>query len=111
VLRAADLPPGRGKPFRVAGRYVAVFNDGGSFLALDDSCPHQGASLGEGTLHLGRVICPWHSWVFDVRTGECIRVPGLAVRTYATRREGEDVEVEIPDASGGGEGDEGTKAS
>jgi nitrite reductase (NADH) small subunit/3-phenylpropionate/trans-cinnamate dioxygenase ferredoxin subunit len=74
-----------------------VWNDGGRFFAIDDGCPHQGASLGEGTLHNGRVICPWHSWIFELATGECRGVPGLAVGCYSTRASGGMIEVEIPE--------------
>jgi nitrite reductase/ring-hydroxylating ferredoxin subunit len=107
VARAAEIPPGTGKPFRVAGRDVAVFHEGGDFLATDDTCPHQGASLADGTVHRGIVICPWHGWAFDPRDGSCVHVPGVAVATYRVRRRGEDVEVEIPDENGNGESDAG----
>lgn len=79
-------------------RLIALFNDGGEFFAIDDTCPHQGASLGEGTLHEGRVICPWHGWIFEVRTGICPRVLDLAVERFATRRTGDVIEVELPEA-------------
>ena len=97
VARVDEVPPGRGKTVRAGDRELALFNDGGEFFAVDDTCPHQGASLGEGMLHEGRVICPWHSWIFELRTGACRGVPQLAVTSYATRRSGEAVEVEIPE--------------
>ena len=97
VARVEEVPCGRGKTVRAGERDLALFNEGGEFFAIDDTCPHQGASLGEGTLHEGRVICPWHSWIFELRTGACRGVPQLAVRCYATRRSGETVEVEVPE--------------
>ncbi len=104
---AVEIPPGTGKHVSVAGREIALFHDGDEFLAIDDSCPHQGASLGEGTLFRGIVTCPWHGWAFDARDGSCVHVSGLAVATYRTRRRGDEVEVEIPAASGEGEFDAG----
>jgi len=102
-VRAAareDIPPGTVKTVLVSGRSVALFRDaGGAFFATDDLCPHQGASLGEGTYHEGRVICPWHNWVFDVRSGECLRVPDVRVACYATRPAGGDVEIELDDGT------------
>lgn len=97
VAKVDDLPLGEGKTVNAAGLVLAVFNDDGEFIAIDDTCPHQGASLGEGTLHQGRVICPWHSWMFDLRTGECPGVPETTVRRYSTRRSGDAIEVEIPE--------------
>jgi len=99
------IPPGSGKAVRVEGRWFALFHDPvRGFFATDDACPHQGASLGEGTYHEGRVICPWHNWVFDVATGECVRVPGVSVACYATRPDGEDVWIELPDGTDAADG-------
>lgn len=98
----ADIPPGSGKAVSVAGRWFALFHDpDGGFYATDDCCPHQGASLGEGTYHEGRVICPWHGWVFDVRSGACLLVPVVSLPCYATRPVGDGVEIELED---GGQG-------
>jgi nitrite reductase (NADH) small subunit/3-phenylpropionate/trans-cinnamate dioxygenase ferredoxin subunit len=97
VARVDEVPRGRGKTVRAGEHELALYNHDGEFFAIDDSCPHQGASLGEGTLHEGRVICPWHSWIFELRTGECRGVPDLAVGCYATRQAGPVVEVELPE--------------
>ena len=84
-----DLPPGEGRTRTAGDRRVAVFRDRGDFFAVDDACPHQGASLGSGLLHDGRVICPLHSWVFDLRTGRCPGESHEPVQTYPARlREG-----------------------
>jgi len=81
---------------RILGKWFALFHDSdGEFHATDDACPHEGASLAEGTYHEGRVICPSHSWVFDVRTGDCLRMPGVSLACYATRPAGDDVEIEF----------------
>ena len=97
VARESEIPQGTGKTVRAGEFEIALFHADGGFYAIDDTCPHQGASLGEGVFHEGRVICPWHSWVYDVRTGECPGVPGTAVACYPTRCSGGTVEVEIPD--------------
>lgn len=101
VAEARDMPPGTGRAVEAEGRWIAIFNVDGSWFAIDDTCPHQGASLGEGTLHEGKVICPWHSWTFDVRTGACPRIPGVRVATFAVRLVGGAVEVELPDRDEG----------
>lgn len=98
-VRAAavrDIPPGSAKAVLVEGRWFALFHDPeGGFHATDDACPHEGASLGEGTYHEGRVICPQHSWVFDVRSGECLLRPEVSLACYATRPAGDDIEIEL----------------
>lgn len=96
VPGAESLGEGEGRRFVLDdGFEVAIFRKDGQYAALDDTCPHQGASLGEGTLHEGRVICPWHGWMFDVTTGACFRVPGISVRVHPVRFAGGAVEVEI----------------
>ncbi len=97
---AATMAEGDGRTVVVAGGLrLALFRVDGEFFAIDDTCPHQGASLGEGFLHRGQVVCPWHNWSFEVRTGRCPRVPHIAVAAYRTRRAGDDVEIEIPGES------------
>ena len=98
-VTAADSIPENGKTtFQLQGLPITVCHVEGEFFAVDDLCPHQGASLGEGVLHDGRLICPWHNWVFDVRTGACPRNSHEPVDAYPTRvREGR-VEVNLPEA-------------
>jgi len=80
----------------IEGKRIALFRVGDRFYAIDDECPHQGASLSEGTVEGEEVECPWHSSRFDLRTGEATGPPAdEAVSTYTVRVSGEDVEVEI----------------
>ena len=64
VSRHGDIPAGEGRTFEVGGRLVAVFFDGEAYHAMDDLCPHMGASLGSGPFVDGVVTCPWHAWRF-----------------------------------------------
>ncbi len=105
VTRLDELPPGQGRTVVVENHTLALFNDGGQFFVIDDTCPHQGGSLGEGLLHDGRVICPLHSWVFELRSGRCPRDSHEPVQTYATRCQDGRVEVQLP---GVGESERGT---
>ncbi|MCY4582617.1 MAG: Rieske 2Fe-2S domain-containing protein [Chloroflexi bacterium] len=51
---------------------LALFWDGERTGALDNFCPHQGAMLSYGMIFPGEVVCPLHSAVFDIVTGECL---------------------------------------
>ena len=65
-----DLPPeGESRAFHVAGKTVCIANVNGEYCAMDDVCPHRGGPLGMGYVEDGKVICPWHGWQFDARTG------------------------------------------
>ena len=57
VARVGDIPEGQGNAFPVNGRMVAIFNQGGEYFAIDDFCPHMGASLAAGYLENGVVAC------------------------------------------------------
>ena len=97
VASVGEIPVGRGKPVEVDGIPLAVFNaGGGQYQALSGACPHEGGPLGDGVLLGDRVVCPWHGFDFDVRTGTCHVAPDLAVTVYPVRVTGSDVHVELP---------------
>ena len=73
VAKVGSINDGSGEAFNVAGRMVAVFNCGGEYHAINDFCPHQGASLsGSPVAEDGSVMCPWHGYRFDIRSGACL---------------------------------------
>ncbi|SVJ78350.1 naphthalene 1,2-dioxygenase system ferredoxin component [Klebsiella pneumoniae] len=53
----------------------SVFIDG-EYYALEDVCPHAYALLSQGFVEDGKVECPLHEAVFDVKTGQCLHGPG-----------------------------------
>ncbi|MEM6978465.1 MAG: nitrite reductase small subunit NirD [Planctomycetota bacterium] len=58
-----------GKAVPVDGRMVAVFRRPDGWYAIDDLCPHMGASLAEGFIEGDSVACPWHAWRFRLKDG------------------------------------------
>jgi nitrite reductase (NADH) small subunit/3-phenylpropionate/trans-cinnamate dioxygenase ferredoxin subunit len=99
VARLGEIPAGSGKTLEVNGRLVAVFFDGTSYSAIDDLCPHMGASLGAGVLRDGTVVCPWHAWRFRLCDGAWCDSPNLKVDVFETRIVGETVEARVPPAA------------
>ena len=97
VAKVSDIPDGLGQAYAVNGRMVAVFNEGGRFSAIDDFCPHMGASLAGGYLENGVVTCPWHAWRFRVADGTWADNPRIKIPCYAVRVVGGDVQVERPE--------------
>jgi nitrite reductase (NADH) small subunit len=41
------------------------------------------------------VVCPWHKWDYDVRTGRCPVDPKMRVRRYAVRADGDELVVSL----------------
>ena len=72
VASVSDIPRGGAKAFVVGAREIAVFNIDGRFYAIENTCPHQGGPLCEGSIEGTLVTCPWHAWCFDVCTGKMI---------------------------------------
>jgi nitrite reductase/ring-hydroxylating ferredoxin subunit len=73
---------------QAAGRAVAVFHVDGAWFAVDDACPHHGASLADGGVRGTVVRCPWHEWPFDLTTGECQRSPARVATHDVEVRDG-----------------------
>ena len=96
--RTFDIGPAEafpiGEPRRVAvnGRALAVVRQPNAIYAARDVCPHQGARLSDGhatgtalpclpgeEIVFGKVgeilVCPWHGWEYDLRTGRSLIDP------------------------------------
>lgn len=85
VARVDEIPDDCGVAFPL-GRYtVAVFREGDEFFAINDFCPHMGASLAPGSYCGGAVMCPWHAWRFDVRTGAWLDSPRVKTDSFEVR--------------------------
>ena len=96
VAGVDEVAPGKAKLIQVAGKEVALFNVGGAFHAIDNSCSHVGGPLCEGEVDGSEVTCPWHGAVFDVTTGKALGPPASESLTrYNLRVVGADIEVEI----------------
>ena len=96
VAETQDLPPGTAKAVEVQGRNVALFNIGGTYYAIDDTCTHQGGPLSEGAVEGKVVTCPWHGATYDVTTGNVLGPPAPeGVTRYNVQVDGEDVKIEV----------------
>jgi nitrite reductase (NADH) small subunit/3-phenylpropionate/trans-cinnamate dioxygenase ferredoxin subunit len=97
VGRVGDIPAGEGRTVQVGNKLIAVFNDGGRYFAIDDTCPHMGASLSEGCLENGIVTCSWHAWRFRVADGTWADNPRIKIGSYPVRVEGDAIQVLVED--------------
>src|SRR5438034_9745365 len=68
VAKVTDLEPGSCLSVVAEGIGVALFNVNGVIYALDNTCPHDGRPLGEGTLSAELVACRGQGWRHNVRT-------------------------------------------
>ncbi len=92
IASTDDIPPGKMRCFEVAGRRVLIANVDGQFLAADDLCTHEDASLSTGSLKGRYVKCPLHGSRFDLESGAAMEDPAVdPLRTYAVQVEGGEI--------------------
>lgn len=87
----------------IEGVAVCLANVNGRLSALDNVCPHRQGPLGQGWVEGEAVVCPWHSWTFDVKTGVAGYPDKGQVAVLPLRIQGDDVFVEINEGEPGSE--------
>jgi 3-phenylpropionate/trans-cinnamate dioxygenase ferredoxin subunit len=76
-------------------RICLVLRDG-ELSAVQDRCSHNGESLSKGTVnYLGEVVCPWHGYRFDIRTGRESAERSNDLITYPVSSTSEGVYINI----------------
>lgn len=106
VARDSEIAEGARKVIAAGAVEVGVFRVGGELYAWRNHCPHQGGPVCQGKLmkrveerldseqrSLGihyaangvNIVCPWHGYEFDVRTGrhaglDAVRLAGCKIK-------------------------------
>ena len=109
--------PGR-KLIESGGVEVGVFKLGGEFFAYENVCPHIGGPACQGKIIAKveesvlpdrtsagmefsktkiNVVCPWHGFEFDIRTGRHHGNARYRLKPIKVRVEGGDVIVSLPE--------------
>lgn len=85
--RLADKKP---TLLEVGNLRICLVRMGDVFFAVSDACPHNGESLSKGTVNfIGEVVCPWHGYRFNLKTGQCAeRCPDLVTYPVKISEEG-----------------------
>ena len=94
-MKCADLEIGKSAIIEVGGKEIALFNYKGNFYAIDNTCPHRGAPLGEGRIEEGILICPNHEWRFELKSGWCPQNPELSTEVYPIKVHDEKIYVRL----------------
>jgi nitrite reductase (NADH) small subunit len=116
VCPADGLPEGQRRLVTVDGTTIGVFRQGGHLYAYENQCVHQGGPVCYGQV-VGKVeavlgvdrdvvverfseaethlVCPWHGYEYDLRTGECAADRRLRLRRYQVLERGADVYVVV----------------
>lgn len=88
VMRLEDLTPGSIRRTKIGKRDIAIARVGDEVFALSNVCRHAFGPLADGFMDAYEVMCPWHGWRYDVRTGTTDH-PNTDVTTFpVTLRDG-----------------------
>jgi 3-phenylpropionate/trans-cinnamate dioxygenase ferredoxin subunit len=100
VAKLGDLPENDLKGLIVDGVAIVLINRDGVIHALEDSCSHEEFPLSAGELVGCEITCSLHGARFDIETGTPRALPAvLPVRTFEVQVEGEDVKVNLTEAT------------
>jgi nitrite reductase (NADH) small subunit len=93
----SELPPeGEAREFSCGDKVICVANVNGTISAMDNVCLHRGGPLGQGVIEGDKLVCPWHGWLWDPKTGEAVHNRAAKVSVYPIRVEGDEVIIDIP---------------
>lgn len=96
ICSQSELPaPDQVNEFTVDGHVVCVANVNGAISVLNGLCPHEQGPLGEGSIEDGRVVCPWHGFSYDVKTGVSPEDPDLSAEVYESVMENGELRAKI----------------
>jgi nitrite reductase (NADH) small subunit len=96
IATQSDLPPtNEAKEFPCGNKTICIANVDGNYSAMDNVCLHRGGPLGSGMVEGGKVVCPWHAWAWDPKTGATELDSSMRVQIYPMKIENGDVLVEI----------------
>lgn len=91
----SELPAyNEAKEIPCGDKLICVANVNGEIHAMENTCLHRGGPLGQGVIEGEKVICPWHGWAWDPKTGQA-QAPDAKVAVYPVKIEGGDVLIEI----------------
>ena len=98
IASVSDIPPGERKIVVVDGKQIGVFRIDDEFYAFRNICPHafapvcrgrlEGCVTSDGPHHIEYdkkttiLMCPWHLWEFDIKTGRSLVDPKLRLKRY-----------------------------
>lgn len=80
----------------VEGRKLCIVKTGDEIYATQPYCPHAGATLAGGWCKNGKLICPYHRYEYDLKTGRGGTGQGDYIDIYPTEVRDDGVYLQLP---------------
>jgi nitrite reductase (NADH) small subunit len=98
ICLEADLPEeGQACEIVFNRKQFCVARSGGEIAVMDNLCPHNEGPLGQGLVEDGCVVCPWHAWAFDVKTGNAQHNERARVQIYDCKVQDGALMIDLPE--------------
>ena len=85
VMAADDLPGGEVRRLDCDGQGLFVYHDKKNYQVYDSLCPHQSTNIPHLALEGTTLTCPKHEWVFDVKSGDCIKKGDSPLKRFESK--------------------------
>jgi 3-phenylpropionate/trans-cinnamate dioxygenase ferredoxin subunit len=96
VCSESEIAAGEIRRFDINGSQIILARSGGQVYALQDTCSHDGAELGDGDLVDNQIQCSRHGGRFDLKTGEATQMPAVVgIDSYKVEIQDGDVYVSM----------------
>lgn len=98
---AQKVPVRKLQKLEVDGREICFAHSQTGFFAVADACPHLGYSLSRGTTnYLNEVICPWHSYRYNLGSGKECEYRSRNAITYPLEAREDGLYIGLPVVTG-----------
>lgn len=89
LCNTSDMEVNSSRPFVLPnGNVVVLFYTNSGYYAVENRCPHAGASLVEGRIKKDILMCVWHGWKFNLKTKKCLTHPNSRLKTFSLKIDG-----------------------
>lgn len=115
IARSNDLVEGSRTVVDIQGTEIGIFRVAGQLVAYSNYCLHAGGPVCQGMMinrveelldeekqSLGdrfsgdpHIVCPWHGYEYDLRTGQHPADPSIKLRSYRVFERSGEVFVEV----------------
>lgn len=80
------LQDGKPQLVIIGSKRICLVRNQNNYLAVQDQCSHNGESLSKGHVnHVGEIICPWHNYCFDLRSGKELQGRSADLNTFPVK--------------------------